>query len=40
MMAGVQDTSPEDPNPLALQAAEEGPALQPTSLDSHAVKST
>ncbi len=27
MMAGVQHTPPEDPNPLPMQAAEEGPAL-------------
>ena len=29
VMAGVQHSPPEDPNPLPLQAAEEGPALQP-----------
>jgi hypothetical protein len=29
MMARVQDPSPEDPNPFPLQAAEEGPGLQP-----------
>src|SRR5262245_32277903 len=29
VVAGVQDTPPEHPDPLSLQAAEEGTALEP-----------